>query len=142
MFTVTKPSYAATAIIRLLSTSRLSSRYNHFFRSPKLQPLSVATSSRFAVRSLHSSTTWRRQAATAEAEIEEEDELLADKGQAAQRVDKRPAASGAITHFAELKDRGLVCATVVDTLTKDMGLTTMTEVQSRTINETLKGIDV
>ena len=49
---------------------------------------------------------------------------------------------GPITKFKELAERGLVCQTVVDTLTKDMGLETMTEVQSKTINETLKGIDV
>lgn len=49
---------------------------------------------------------------------------------------------GPITRFQELSDRGLVCDTVVDTITKDMGLSTMTQVQSMTINETLKGIDM
>ena len=47
-----------------------------------------------------------------------------------------------ITEFRELAERGMVCQPVVDTLTRDMGLVTMTEVQSLTINQTLKGIDV
>ena len=50
--------------------------------------------------------------------------------------------SGPVTQFEELSERGLVCRTVVDTLTAKMGLKTMTQVQSMTINETLKGIDV
>ena len=49
---------------------------------------------------------------------------------------------GPVTRFQELLDRGLVCETVVNTIVKDMGLETMTQVQSMTINETLKGIDV
>lgn len=49
---------------------------------------------------------------------------------------------GPVTTFQGLSERGLVCNTVVDTITKNMGLTTMTQVQSLTINETLKGIDV
>ena len=52
------------------------------------------------------------------------------------------AGQGAVTKFQELADRKLVCKTVVDTITKDMKLETMTQVQSLTINETLKGIDV
>lgn len=36
----------------------------------------------------------------------------------------------------------MVCPTVVNTLTQEMGLETMTQVQSLTINETLKGGDV
>lgn len=46
-----------------------------------------------------------------------------------------------ITRFKELEERKLVCPTVVRTLTRDMGLDTMTQVQSLTINETLKGVD-
>lgn len=49
---------------------------------------------------------------------------------------------GPVTKFEELVKRDMVCQTVVDTLTKDMRLETMTQVQSMTINETLKGIDV
>ena len=36
----------------------------------------------------------------------------------------------------------MVCPTVVKTLVEDMRLETMTQVQSLTINETLKGGDV
>ena len=49
---------------------------------------------------------------------------------------------GPVTKFQELSDRSMVCSTLVKTITKDMGLETMTQVQSMTINETLKGIDV
>lgn len=47
-----------------------------------------------------------------------------------------------ITKFHELADQKLVSPVVVDTITKQMGLETMTQVQSLTINETLKGTDV
>ena len=49
---------------------------------------------------------------------------------------------GPVTKFQELSDRSMVCDTLVKTITRDMGLETMTQVQSMTINETLKGIDV
>ena len=49
---------------------------------------------------------------------------------------------GPVTKFQQLADRGMVSPTVVKTLTQDMRLETMTQVQSLTINETLKGIDV
>ncbi|KAL8990851.1 MAG: hypothetical protein Q9177_000599 [Variospora cf. flavescens] len=49
---------------------------------------------------------------------------------------------GPVTRFEELGERGMVCPTIVKTLTQDMGLETMTQVQSLTINETLKGGDV
>ncbi|KAL8940575.1 MAG: hypothetical protein Q9211_002202 [Gyalolechia sp. 1 TL-2023] len=49
---------------------------------------------------------------------------------------------GPVTKFKELAERRMVCPTVVRTLTESMGLETMTQVQSMTINETLKGGDV
>ncbi|KAL8660216.1 MAG: hypothetical protein Q9226_000018 [Calogaya cf. arnoldii] len=49
---------------------------------------------------------------------------------------------GPVTRFIELQERGMVCPTVVKTLVEDMKLETMTQVQSLTINETLKGGDV
>ena len=52
------------------------------------------------------------------------------------------ARHGPITKFKDLGQRGQVCETVVETITKDMGLETMTQVQSLTINESLKGIDM
>lgn len=49
---------------------------------------------------------------------------------------------GPVTKFKDLAERGMVCQTVVDTITKDMGLETMTQVQSLTMNESLKGKDM
>ena len=50
--------------------------------------------------------------------------------------------NGIITRFDELAKRHIVHQNVVNTLTRRMGLETMTEVQTRTINEALKGTDV
>lgn len=49
---------------------------------------------------------------------------------------------GPVTKFKDLAGRGMVCQTVVDTITKKMALETMTQVQSLTINESLKGQDM
>ena len=49
---------------------------------------------------------------------------------------------GPITRFEELGQRGVVEQRVVDTLTRQMNLHTMTQVQSLTINEAIKGVDV
>lgn len=53
-----------------------------------------------------------------------------------------PQIDGPVTMFEDLGARNMVCKTVVDTITQEMGLKTMTKVQSLTIDETLKGIDV
>lgn len=47
-----------------------------------------------------------------------------------------------ITKFKELEERGLVHRNVIRTITNEMKLETMTEVQTRTINEALKGTDM
>jgi hypothetical protein len=60
-------------------------------------------------------------------------------------VEKPPqtkAQYGSVTKFVELAERNMVCKTVVNTIVRDLELETMTHVQSLTINETLKGIDV
>lgn len=49
---------------------------------------------------------------------------------------------GPVTKFKDLEKRGMVCRTLVDTVTGKMGLDTMTHVQTLTINESLKGIDM
>ena len=49
--------------------------------------------------------------------------------------------SGRITRFDELLQRNLVHPSIVRALTEDMKLETMTDVQSLTINESLKGVD-
>lgn len=48
----------------------------------------------------------------------------------------------AITRFQQLADEGLLDERIVSNITKSMGLENLTPVQSMTINETLKGIDV
>lgn len=50
--------------------------------------------------------------------------------------------NGPVTKFKDLEKRGMVCRTLVDTVTGKMGLETMTHVQTLTINESLKGIDM
>ena len=47
-----------------------------------------------------------------------------------------------ITRFEELETRDIVHRNVVQTITKKMGLETMTEVQQKTINEALSGKDI
>jgi ATP-dependent RNA helicase MSS116, mitochondrial len=44
--------------------------------------------------------------------------------------------------FEDLRTHGLVNTVLVDTLTRDMRLETMTEVQSKTIRESLSGADM
>ncbi|TKA82081.1 hypothetical protein B0A49_00234 [Cryomyces minteri] len=52
------------------------------------------------------------------------------------------AAQSPITKFHELQSRGLVHQNVVRTITDEMKLETMTDVQTATINEALKGTDI
>lgn len=54
------------------------------------------------------------------------------------------ATSDAITEFMDLKTKGLIHPRIVDNITDPsrMGLKTMTEVQSQTLNEMLGGSDV
>jgi ATP-dependent RNA helicase MSS116 len=47
-----------------------------------------------------------------------------------------------ITEFKELATRGLVHPNIINTITKQMRIETMTDVQTRTINEALSGVDV
>ena len=95
------------------------------------------------VRAFSLRTQFRQHAAARAQVIEKE----VEEGVNAQRppTDKQIGEAvqhGPVTRFAELLERGMVCETVVNTLTRDMGLETMTQVQSLTINESLKGIDV
>ena len=52
------------------------------------------------------------------------------------------AEEGPATTFRELDSRGLVHRNVVDTITRQMKIETMTDVQQRTINEALSGVDM
>ena len=81
-------------------------------------------SSQASIRSLHQTTLAQQQAA-------------------AQENPEQSASDNAIiTRFDDLENRGIVHQNVVRTLTGSMGLETMTEVQTKTINEALKGTDI
>lgn len=115
---------------------------------PRTRSCSPQIAAYVPTRNLQISRQWRQAAAAAsatsedvavEAEVEQEDKAKRPPSDFQINEDIR---SGPVTAFKDLSKRKMVCQTVVDTLTKDMGLETMTQVQSMTINETLKGIDV
>ena len=110
-----------------LSTAALSSRA---VRSPLLQcssalRVSAPRVSNVTVAAFHESAKWRQNAAVAES-----------TGQTYEAND------GPVTRFADLAKRGLVHPAIVRTITDKMKLETMTDVQTRTINEALSGVDV
>lgn len=76
-----------------------------------------------------------------EEEVVQEEEVNAQQPPSDRQISEATE-HGPVTTFEGLFDRGMVCDTIVKTITRDMGLKTMTQVQSMTINETLKGIDV
>lgn len=101
----------------------------------------------FTARSFGTSPPWKRSAAADAAynedlfEGEIEQEIDAEKPLSNAQTNQATK-QGSVTKFMDLAERGLVCRTVVDTLVNDMGLETMTQVQSLTLNESLKGTDV
>ena len=107
--------------------------------SPCVARLERGSGSSIAIRTLRSTAPhhYRGPAQAVEAEIQDE----VNTQQSNSRV-SGAAQHGPVTKFQELSDRNLVCNTLVQTITSHMGLETMTPVQSKTINETLKGIDV
>ncbi|KAI9833775.1 MAG: hypothetical protein M1819_003508 [Sarea resinae] len=95
-----------------------------------------------ASRQLHQSCAWRQAKldnGAIKAEIERE--VNAERPPTGQEIQEKTQ-QGPITRFAELQERGLVHENIVKCLTLDMKLTTMTQVQSMTINEALSGTDV
>lgn len=60
----------------------------------------------------------------------------------AQTVDTESTPTDRITEFADLAKNGLIDPKIISTITRGMKITTMTDVQSMTINETLRGDDV
>ncbi|KAI9871853.1 MAG: hypothetical protein M1830_002375 [Pleopsidium flavum] len=95
-----------------------------------------------AARQLHSTPRCRRYA-YAEADVE--DDVPEEVPMRRNPSHKQPAQEiklGAITKFQELVDQKLVDERIIRPITRDMSITTMTQVQSLTIAETLKGIDV
>ncbi|KAJ4359668.1 uncharacterized protein N0V89_000224 [Didymosphaeria variabile] len=61
---------------------------------------------------------------------------------AAEAAEEQSTQNGPVTQFADLATRGLVHPNLVNMLTRQMKLETMTDVQTRTINEALSGVDV
>ncbi|GAB7354947.1 hypothetical protein MBLNU459_g5564t1 [Dothideomycetes sp. NU459] len=116
---------SSACLPRTLSTvtiapSSLVTRPTATFKSSSIQRLSHPSAA--ASRSLHRTTALRQ--------------LIAEEGASL------PTEDGPITTFAELGSRKLVHANVVRALTRQMGLETMTEVQTATINEALQGTDI
>lgn len=110
---------------RGFSTATLTSRA---LRSSLPQAINASRilSSQFAktsVARLHNTAKWQNLASPAEAE-----EIIAEDGPA--------------TEFRQLASRGLVHPNVVRTIVSQMRLTNMTDVQTRTINEALSGVDI
>ena len=87
--------------------------------APKL----AVGSNQASIRSLHQTTLAQQQAATQERTEQNNGDPV-------------------ITRFDDLEARGIVHRNVVRTITGPMGLETMTEVQTKTINEALKGTDI
>ena len=99
----------------------------------------------FPIRDFSYSPAQRQRAAQAVAVDEFLDDLIEENvhAQRPQSASQAQSAThtGLITKFQELADRGMVSKVVIDTITRQMGLETMTEVQSMTINKMLKGAD-
>lgn len=139
MFTAARRGPASVARVVRLSSS-----------TPRWNPSSLPQSkfyfarngnSCIAARPLSYTTPFRQHAAARALEPEIEQETNAQQPPSDQQI-KEAIPHGPVTKFQGLSDRKMVCDTLVKTITKDMGLETMTQVQSMTINETLKGIDV
>ncbi|KAL8695277.1 MAG: hypothetical protein Q9218_000176 [Villophora microphyllina] len=105
-------------------------------------PRSPARSTVFPTRSFGDFSSHRQRAAVAAA-IEDEiaDEVSAQQPPSDTQI-AEATRQGSVTKFKELGERKMVCNTIVKTLVQDMSLETMTQVQSLTINETLKGGDI
>jgi ATP-dependent RNA helicase MSS116 len=108
-------------------------------RIPSTRPTTLSSSLRSTTRPaldarwLHVSSQWRNQSATARAA----DQLADDMEEI-----KRHQSTMKITRFDQLLEYQLVHPNVVETITKDMGHHTMTEVQTATINQALHGTDM
>ena len=139
------PSYSVAK--SLLSTALLSTTASQNSIRPGLR-IYRSPFSNLTARALHSTPYHRQDAGT----VQREDDAAAEsprtqkennpqRSSMGSRVD---AASqlGPVTKFHELAERQLVSPVLVETLTRDMKLETMTDVQSLTINQTLKGVDV
>ncbi|RAR01804.1 dead-domain-containing protein [Stemphylium lycopersici] len=84
-------------------------------------PLQTSRLANASVSGFHHSAKWQQVAAEAEQDGSED---------------------GLITKFQDLATKGLVHPNLINTITRQMKLTTMTDVQARTINEALSGVDI
>ncbi|KAF1981460.1 DEAD-domain-containing protein [Aulographum hederae CBS 113979] len=112
------PASLPRTICSISRTSTLRSSLNASSISPLRQasgPLATLS------RQLHQTARWQQGAQAAQEAVEDEEP---------------------ITQFAELEARGMVHPNVVRMLTGPMGLSEMTDVQTGTINEALKGADI
>ncbi|KAH7350458.1 P-loop containing nucleoside triphosphate hydrolase protein [Pyrenochaeta sp. MPI-SDFR-AT-0127] len=115
---------------RSLSTTAIASRALHTPLSQSSRVLRISTS-RFAnvsIAGFHHSAKWQQIATQTETEQNITEDSIAE--------------DGPVTEFQELATRGLVHPNLIRTITSQMRLSTMTDVQTRTINEALSGVDV
>lgn len=141
---VTKSLFSLSSTFSRCSTP-IHTRGQHQWLSPSLPTV---------IKSFRSGGEWRRQrekrrqlfasSAVAEGEAVEgeiEHEAFSQTPPSDKQI-KSAVRDDPVTKFKDLEDRGMVCKTVVNTITGVMGLETMTEVQSRTISQSLEGQDM
>ena len=136
----------ASTVTSLLFRS-ISSRCIRTTQTRDVQQCISRAAYEISARPFGTSTKWRQVAAAATAHEDEAVQSEVEQGFSlneppSNAQTKRPTNHGLVTKFKELAERGMVSGTVIDTLTRQMGLETMTHVQTLTINEILKGHDV
>lgn len=135
-----------SSVARSLFSLSINSRCRRPIHTQDLQRCLLRISP-ITVNSLRSTSGGRRFATTnAVAEDEDiegeiEEEVFSQTPPSDSQI-KRVVQNGPVTKFTDLAERGMVCQTIVDTITKGMGLETMTQVQSLTISKSLKGQDM
>nr|POE99403.1 atp-dependent rna helicase, mitochondrial [Quercus suber] len=113
----------SASLPRSLSTTLRSTTLTSRFLLTRSSARIASHSSIPSVRAFHQTTRLQQEAAAASAPAAE-------------------GGDGQITRFEDLDTKGIIHPNVVKTITKQMGLETMTEVQAATINSALKGTDI
>lgn len=138
MFVAVRRGPASIAkCLRLPSTSSTSSNLALSWKNGYFVTRLASTP---ALRAFNTAPPWRQEAAVRAPQYNQNGDAAEEESEP--KSPRAKAEYGPVTKFAELGERNMVCQTVVDTITRGMKLDTMTHVQSLTINETLKGIDV
>ncbi|CAI6327274.1 unnamed protein product [Periconia digitata] len=125
------------ALSRNVSSAVLSSRAlrTSMVHAPSAMRMTVPRLPVTATQAFHQSAKWQQVgAAEVTEDVAEEHET---KDEAVTESDDK-----LVTKFKDLALRGLVHPNVINTITRSMRLDTMTDVQTRTINEALSGVDV